>query len=178
MRMFSVNLTDVLGIYVESLDITCWILLHCRNKKHKHFTTLAITSANNVYVTNTFYFIWCWFWFYLDYVGEASIKEHTICSVRQVTLYPHYIRGCKAITHMFTSSRLWSIMSKAALKSNKTAPKSLAGQTRVAWTSQRLLRALLRDGLHCYLNVLIVSLTKLGVVLICYGGALPLIAQM
>ena len=30
---------------------------------------------------------------------EASIKEHPLCSVRQVSLYPQYSRGCKAITH-------------------------------------------------------------------------------
>jgi hypothetical protein len=29
---------------------------------------------------------------YLDYVGEASIKEHPLCSVRQVTLN-HYKAG-------------------------------------------------------------------------------------
>ena len=39
--------------------------------------------------------------FYLDYVGESSIKEHPLCSVRQVTLYPQYSRGSKAITHTF-----------------------------------------------------------------------------
>ena len=32
---------------------------------------------------------------------EASIKEHPLCSVRQVTVYPQYSRGCKAITHTF-----------------------------------------------------------------------------
>ena len=33
-------------------QITCWLLLHCWNQKHKHFATLALTSANHVYVTN------------------------------------------------------------------------------------------------------------------------------
>ena len=32
---------------------------------------------------------------------RLSINEHPLCSVRQVTLYPHYSRGCTAITHMF-----------------------------------------------------------------------------
>ena len=35
----------------------------------------------------------------LDYVGGDSIKEHRLYSVRQVTLYPQYSRGSKAITH-------------------------------------------------------------------------------
>ena len=56
---------------------------------------------------------------YLDDVGEASIKEHPLCSVRQVTLDLQYSRGCKAITYLFLQQQ---IMSKPALKSNKTAP--------------------------------------------------------
>ena len=40
---------------------TRWLLLQCRNEKHKHFATLALTSANHVYVTNTFYLILIWF---------------------------------------------------------------------------------------------------------------------
>ena len=29
-------------------------------------------------------------WLYLDYVGVASIKEHSLCSIRQVTREPQY----------------------------------------------------------------------------------------
>jgi hypothetical protein len=60
---------------------------------------------------------------------EASIKEHPLCSVRQVTLYPQYHRESKAITQVFLISRL---MIENVKKSNKTALKLFNDQFHLA----------------------------------------------
>ena len=42
------------GIVVEKVESFKFLAVHIINSKHKHFATLALTSANHVYVTNTF----------------------------------------------------------------------------------------------------------------------------
>jgi hypothetical protein len=38
------------------------------------------------------------------FIFERLSLKNTLCSVRHVALYPHYSRGCKAITYVFPAA--------------------------------------------------------------------------
>ena len=47
------NLDCVYWVYVVNLlDVTCYLVQHCRSEKHVHFATRAITSTKHVDMTD------------------------------------------------------------------------------------------------------------------------------